>query len=208
MSVSRSRFQIFYNYNFNGIEIERVHRFTDLGIIFNSKFDFSDDVAFRISKAKAMLGFITRAASEFNDPNTLISLYNSLVRSNIEYCSQIWAPYQTGLKQDLEKVQNKCLRFLKYKEGCSKYEIIQKYDIIRTLETRRKIASIMFCFDILTGNVDSPGILSTMNIHCPTRQLRNNELLRVDVCSTNYAKFEPINVMCDNFNSIILISLI
>ena len=170
-------------------------------MIFNDKFNFNDDIAFRVSKSKAMVGLIKRVSSDFNDSKILLTLYDSLVRSNLEYCNQIWAPYYTGANNELENVQNKFLRFLAYKEGYTKEEIIHKYSI-DALEKRRKIASIMFCFDVMKGIIDSPAILSLINFYCPPVQLRRNEALRVEKYSTNYGKFEPVNVMSMNFNSI------
>ena len=201
MTISRSRSPLTFEYKFNNVNIERVDKFTDLGVIFNNKFNFNDDVAFRVSKGKAMVGLIKRTAPEFKDTKILLTLYQSLVRSNLEYCNQIWAPHYIGKNNDIENVQNKFLRFLAFNENCSKEDIIEKYNIC-TLKKRRKIASIMFCYDILNGNIDSPGILSLLNFYCPSVQLRRNEIFRISNYSTNYGMFEPVNVMSKNFNSV------
>ncbi|XP_062537943.1 uncharacterized protein LOC134206265 [Armigeres subalbatus] len=50
-----------------------------------------------IEKASRTLGFIFRVAKGFTDVYCLKSLYCSLVRSTLEYCSAVWHPnYQNG----------------------------------------------------------------------------------------------------------------
>jgi len=58
----------------------------------------------------------------------------------------------------------------------------------------------MFCFDLLTNKVDCSDLLFNLNLHCPTRSLRDNMFLRPSRHATNYAKFSPINIMNDDFN--------
>ena len=80
-----------------------------------------------------------------------------------------------------------------YFDFCEKYQL-------DTLQQRRKYASILLCFDILTNLVDCPELLSSMNFHCPLRSLHDNEFLRPNRHTTNYAKFNPLTVMQENFN--------
>ena len=75
-----------------------------------------------------------------------------------------------------------------------------KKDQLETLQQRRKCASILLCFDILTNLVDCPELLSSMNFYCPLRFLRDNEFLRPNRHTTNYAKFNSLTVMQENFN--------
>ena len=44
-----------------------MHLIKDLRMMFNSRFTFKDDLTFRISKARSMMGFIKRIACEFKD---------------------------------------------------------------------------------------------------------------------------------------------
>ena len=49
-----------------------------------------------------ILGFIKRNSSEFHDPTTFKSLYVSLVRAHLQYCSIIWNP---SLIADIVKIE-------------------------------------------------------------------------------------------------------
>ena len=213
MSVNKTAQQLKYNYMFGSTVIERVACFTDLGIIFNQKFTFKDDLTYRISKARSMLDFIKRQSSEFRDPAILRVLYFAFVRSKLEYCSQVWDVFYSNyflenqgsvtLFKNIEKVQANFLKYisrydritmnLTYNEKCTYYGM-------QTLATRRTMASSMFCFDTLTGMIDAEFILSQMALNCNTRNLRNVQFMRTDKHRSNYGQNEPINAMLSKFN--------
>jgi len=89
--------------------------FKDLGILFNSKLLFNAHVSAIKNKALAVFGMIKRNCSDFCDPVTLKCLYTSLVRSLLEYAPLIWDHNNVGQNDQLEKVQNKALRFIGHK---------------------------------------------------------------------------------------------
>jgi len=68
---------------------------------------------------------IIRNCSDFRDPLALKSLYTSLVRSLLEYAPLIWDHNSAGHNDQLDKVQNKVLRFISH-----------KFNIKRTLVTK------------------------------------------------------------------------
>ena len=51
-----------------------------------------------------MLGIIKRNFRYLTVP-TFILLYNSMVRSHLDYCSSVWAPHRNGDIEALEKMQ-------------------------------------------------------------------------------------------------------
>ena len=179
MTFSKARSPIHYEYTFANLAIERVERINDLGVIFNSNFTFKDDLSHRIAKAKSMIGFIKRQATEFKDPMVLRSLYFAFVRSKLEYCSQVWNCYQSlyygeinGIRcliDKIEKIQVNFIQFLtrnnnflinmNYKDRCTYFDI-------DSLKNRRMVNSALMCFDILTGNIDCPELLAELNINC------------------------------------------
>ena len=200
MTISRSRNPLSYNYTVNDNTIEKVNKFHDLGVTFNCKFDFNDDLIFRISKAKSTVGVIKRMAHEFNYPTALKTLYTALVRSKLEYCSVVWSPYYTVATNSIENIQKSFLRFLNRSNESTSYNDLCKKFGFDQLHIRRKLASILFCFDLLRNNIDSSELLGQINLHCPTRIFRSNELLRPIRHATNYLKYSPINTMQFNFN--------
>ena len=58
-----------------------------------------------------MLGLIKRNFKYLAIP-TFIQLYISMVRSHLDYCSSVWAPYRKGDIEALEKVQKRATKIL------------------------------------------------------------------------------------------------
>jgi len=148
-----------------------------------------------------MTGFIKRQGAEFSDKLVLKTLYVSLVRSNLEYCSPVWSPYHVGWNKQLEKVQYKFLRFV-FKDVESDYLNMCKQLNLDPLNVRRRLSSIMMCYNLLANNYDSPEILNKLNINCPSRDLRHNNIFKLDKHTTDYAEHEPINEMMKNFSTV------
>jgi hypothetical protein len=112
MTFSRSNFNNFINYNINGTPLPRITDvIKDLGVLFEPKLTFNAHIHYTKDKTLKLFVFISRSCVDFNNKNAFISIYCSLVRSIFEYCSIIWSPYNIGLINTMEKIQNKFLRF-------------------------------------------------------------------------------------------------
>jgi hypothetical protein len=55
-----------------------------LGVVLESKFNFTSNIDSLLAKAFRMLSFIKRIGREFSDPYTLKMLYDSFVRSHLD----------------------------------------------------------------------------------------------------------------------------
>jgi hypothetical protein len=71
------------------------------------------------------------------------------------------------------------------------------------LAKRRSIASVMFNFDVLSGRVNSPNLLSVLDLITPRYPTRGTEILRIDFHRTNYGLHEPMPVEMRRFNEVI-----
>lgn len=80
MTFHRIKNPIIFDYNIDGVSLQRVDRVKDLGVILDPKLDFRLHYQEIISKANRQLGFISKIAKDFTDPHCLKSLYCSLVR--------------------------------------------------------------------------------------------------------------------------------
>lgn len=94
--------------------IEKVDVIKDLGVYFSSNMIFQYHVENTVSKNAMwlkMLCFVYRTCKAFDDVDILISLYKSLVRTKVEYCSSIWSPTQDYLIKKVEQVQKRLVRW-------------------------------------------------------------------------------------------------
>ena len=61
-----------------------------------------------------MLGFVKRIMKPFSDTKVLLTLYNSYIRSRLDYCSPVWSPNAQYLIDKVERVQRKFLKHLAF----------------------------------------------------------------------------------------------
>ena len=83
-----------------------------MGIITNHHLSWNPHIDYVVSKANRMLGLIKRTCKGLDDPKTLRTLYCSLVRSNLEYCSVVWSPYTKRNTDKLERVQRRATKLI------------------------------------------------------------------------------------------------
>jgi hypothetical protein len=82
----------------------------DLGVVLDSKLNFTSHISSLVVKASRMLGYIRRIGKKFRDSYTLKTLYNSFVRSHLDYASVVWNPYYGVDLKRIEAIQKKFLR--------------------------------------------------------------------------------------------------
>lgn len=207
MSFYRKKNPVIHDYYLNATQLGRVTQFKDLGVLFDRKLSFSLHLDYLISSSNMKLGMIFRFGKEFNSLLIYKTLYSSLVRQNLEYCSVVWNPqYLTHIRR-LESIQKQfVLRVLRhlpwgnplhlppYHERCNLLRLV-------SLQKRREIISIIFVCKILKGDILAPYVLKLFCFKVPNYNLRNFKLLTTNErIRQNYLKFEPINVMVNLFN--------
>lgn len=208
ISFSKKKQTIFFKYVLSGTEIERVNQVKDLGVILDSQLSFKQHISYAVDKASKALGFIFRIAKDFTDIYCLKSLYCSLSRSILEYCSVVWTPHYNNSAERVESVQRRFMRFALRKLPWLDPFRLPSYEsrclLIRLepLSVRRDTARAMFIADILQGRIDCPALLEKININVRPRALRNNSMLRLPPQRTNYSMFGAMNGLQRLFNRI------
>ena len=84
----------------------------DLGVLISDTLSWSDHIHRITSKAYKMFGLVHRSFSNKLPVSVKKSLYLSLVRSHLMYCSVIWRPYLCKDIILLEKIQRRASKFL------------------------------------------------------------------------------------------------
>lgn len=196
-----------HDYCLNGTKLKRESTVKDLAAMMDSKLNFKDHVAYIVSKASSQLGFVFRFAKKFKDVYCLKSLYCSLVRPILEYCSVVWAPFYQNETQRIESIQRKFIRYaLRHLNWQNPFNLPNyasrcKLISLELLQGRRNVAKACFISDILQNNVECPTLLGQVGIHVPSRNLRSHSFLYIRPARTNYGQNEPMLSMCRVFNS-------
>ena len=142
-----------HDYEFLGNILQSCESEKDLGVTFNKKLNFNEHICTSISKAKSSLAWLLRNTIS-RDPYVMKTAYKQLVRHNVEYCCQVWAPnarhgnWRTIL--DIESVQRTFTRIIKGMENLSYKQRLEKLDLTTLLE-RRMRGDLIETFKILNG---------------------------------------------------------
>ena len=79
----------------------------DLGIITTSDLKWKKQILEMSSKANRMLGCVKRTASAIHDVSVRKALYMTMVRNQLAYCCQVWAPQSVNNISTIERVQRR-----------------------------------------------------------------------------------------------------
>lgn len=120
----------------DGSQIERVSLFKLLGIIFNNKLTWEDHIENMCRKASMRLYFLTLLHRAGNPPEDIVEVYISIIRSVLEYASEVWHP-------GLTKAQSKCVEHIQKRALEKAYPDLCYHDALKTanlepLDVRRE----------------------------------------------------------------------
>ena len=203
MKITRKKQPFTSTFFLNNTELEEVDEFRDLGVITDHHLRWNSHVNCVIAKANRMLGLIKRTCKglHVHDLKTLRTLYCSLVRSNLEYCSVVWSPYSRKNIDKLERVQRRATKFiLKTKDS---YETrLEKLNLL-SLEDRRVLTDVTFFFKALKGLVDiDVSHFVDFYSNCDYYSFRHydNLMLKKKYARTNTLKYSYFHRIVDSWN--------
>ena len=90
--------------NPSGEDIVSDNTIKDLGVICNNNLKFKEHINDITMKSKIMSGILMRTFIT-RDRKSMMTLFNSYIRSKLEYCSIIWSPTEQGDINKLERIQ-------------------------------------------------------------------------------------------------------
>jgi len=175
------------SYSLNGNTLPQLHSHRDLGIQISDNLSWECHYKHITSKAYRYLGLLRRAFSNCHSVKAKMTLYITLVRSQLTYCSQLWNPYLIKDTAALEKIQRQATKFI-LKDYESNYRTrLLKLDLLPLMYTL-DFYDIMFLVKALKQpsnhfNIYEYISFSTVN----TRSSSNNKLNHV-FTSNNYTR--------------------
>lgn len=205
ISFTRSKNPIVYPYKICGHDLDRVSEIRDLGVVMDSKLSFIPHVDKIVANSYKFLGFILRVGKPFKNASTYKLLFNSYVRSRLEFASPVWNPHQRVHQDKIEKLQRKFVKSLDYRTGNQHidYESSLVFHKISTLRQRRDITDITYLFKILHNMVDAPVLLEQIYFRVPRKQERTSRkkyLFAIKSSKTGYGSNSFIKRACASYN--------
>ena len=145
------------SYSLNNKSIAPSKRCKDLGVIVSSDCSWADHYDMILSRAYKILGLLRRSFSSSTSTASKRSLYLSLVRSHMVYCSPLWRPQLKQSIISLERLQKRASKYIlndftsNYKERLTKIHLLplmmlfELNDILFLIKCLKKPSK---CFDI------------------------------------------------------------
>ena len=197
MTFTHLKSPISFKYAINGTNLQSlVNSVTDLGFVLCPTLSPNLYIGHVCCKSLKILCFIKRITTEFKLASPLKALYCSLVRPILEYGSVIWDLNTAQNVIMLERVQNKFLKYISHvlKIECPPHNYLPviKYLKLDSLADRRRANNLKFLSKLLTGQIDSPHLLSLIPLNVPPRSTRQHTTFSLPTSSTNYGLNEPL----------------
>ena len=89
----------------NGTELEQVDSYKYLGVWITSTLSWSKHVTEDCRKARRKVGILYRKCYQYANTATMLKLYLTCIRPDLEYAVQVWSQQQKGHCDALEAVQ-------------------------------------------------------------------------------------------------------
>lgn len=195
-----------FTYTLCNTDLDKVKVIKDLGITLDSKLTLDIHIQNIIARGFKMYNFVIRSSCNFKNEKTYQLLYNSLIRSQLEYAVSVWSPLYKCYNDDIERVQKKFLRCVHFKcyRSIVSYEVLLKKYKLLSLKSRRQQLDVMLLFDLCHNRYDCPDLIGKLRLKVPYRSLsresKKQKTFALVACRTNSGHRSPLYRMTKTFN--------
>ena len=165
---NRAVFDNFPPISVSGSTLERVFSYKYLGITLRYNMSWSSHINTILRRSQKLLDLIYRQFYNTCSPNTILSLYTTIVRPVLEYGSIIWDPKSTLLISSLQKVQHFALKIASKSWSSSSESLLSKFHL-PTLHLRRTKAKLIQNFKLhhnISHSHNNPPLTLSYPIRC------------------------------------------
>lgn len=174
ISFSRKRTTANFSYRLCNNMLARVNQIRDLGVILDSKLSFVPHIDNIVSKSFKQLGFILRVGKPFKKLLTYKVLFNSYVRSRLEFASSVWSPHYRIHSDRIERVQKKFVGAIEYRIKGDKLSYLAALSGLNmtSLSHRRECTDALVLYRVVNNHIDAPALLHLLSFRVPRRRER------------------------------------
>jgi hypothetical protein len=199
ITFSRTHYPVEFVYMLAGAVLDWISSMNDLGVIMDESMNFSEHVDVMVGKVFAIFCEVlceVLAKTGFRVQRCIYSDVSLHVLGSSE-ASCVWSPFYDMRVDKVERVQIRIIRYALRCLGWTNIYVLPPYEhrcaLLHPdfLEKKHSIACIMFIFDILSGRMNSPNLLSVLDLNTSRYRTRGSEFLRI--CfhyHTNYGVHE------------------
>ena len=154
LEIGQKNNQSQYKLNINSKDhiLEKVTEEKDIGVLIDTKLSFENHISQKIKKANSIFSLIRRSFSDLNIKN-FNPLFNSLVRSQLEYASSVWSPFKKKHIENIENVQRRATKQVPSLKNKTYEERLQTLQL-PTLVYRRLRGDMIETYKILNNIYD------------------------------------------------------
>ena len=111
LHITRKQNKIEYPYKLQGILLDGTHCERDLGVWTTGNLTSSKHVLAHCSQANELVGYVRRTTWNIYSFNARRTLYLGLVRSQLGFVTQVWAPQSVNLIIRVKRIQNRLTKY-------------------------------------------------------------------------------------------------
>ncbi|GFV91365.1 RNA-directed DNA polymerase from mobile element jockey [Trichonephila clavipes] len=137
-------------------QIKKVDLPTYLGVTLDPELRFSKHIEQTANKALGKLNILRKLSgtSWGSRPQTLKSIFCTVIRPVLEYATPIWTPASISVKRKLDSVQHKAAKIIIGAVSSTNNEKAEQECGLPPLESRRKLATIKFTNKLRSYSLD------------------------------------------------------
>ena len=185
----------------NNNNIDRVDSTKFLGVLIDQKLTWNEHIKLVESKIAKSIAIMYRV-KHIIEPNTLLTLYCSLVLPYLDYCSEVWGNNYNSRLNNLCIMQKRCIRLITnsgYRDHTTplfhKLKLLNFKDLI-------KLKTVKLAFKANQNKLPSEIQKKYLHLNYTygTRQKSNLNFVK-HYCRTTQKSFSPINISIDIWNN-------
>ena len=136
-----------------GDEIQIKDTVKDLGILASNDLLFKEHMNKIINSSKVIMGMLLRTFST-REKDPMLKMYNTYIKSKMEYCCIVWSPVQQKYINELEKIQKSFTKKINNMEEVDYHERLKQLNLF-SLERRRDRYFIIYGWQQLEGQKEN-----------------------------------------------------